>query len=256
MKDMFDLSGKTAIITGGNGGIGLGIARGLASQGANLVIAARNNDKTEKAVNALKDDFGVESLGLECDVEHEEQIKNMTAQSMDRFGRIDILVNNAGIAITKAPQDYTVEEWDKVININQRSVLLCSKAVYPIMKEAGGGKIICIGSMYSIFGGSGAVVYGSSKGGVVQLMRGLAVAWAPDNIQVNAILPGWIATDMVNPLVEHVPGFGDNLLSRTPAGRLGQGDDMAGAAAFLAGSASDFVTGVALPVDGGWAISG
>jgi len=256
MKDLFDLKGKVAVITGGNGGIGLGIARGLASNGAEIVIAARNHAKTEQAVRELRRNFGVEVLGLECDVIHEAQVNKMVEQTVENFSRLDILVNNAGISIPQIAQNYTIEDWDKVININLRSVLLCSKAVHPIMKTAGSGKIICMGSMYSIFGGTMTAAYGASKGGVMQLMRSLAVGWASDNIQVNAILPGWISTDMVNGVIKNVPDFEKRIVSRTPMGRLGQPDDIAGAAIFLASPASDFVTGAGIPVDGGWAVYG
>lgn len=256
MRDLFDLTDKTAIVTGGNGGIGLGIARGLASKGANLVIAARNKEKTKTAAEDIINDFNVRVLQLHLDVQDEIQVNRMVEQSLEKFGRIDILVNNAGIAINRKPEDYSAEEWDRIINTNLKSVFLCSKAVYPSMKKAGGGKIICIGSMYSIFGGLMSSIYGASKGGVMQYMRGLAVSWARDNIQVNAILPGWIETDMVMGVVKAFPGFKQSLEARTPMGRLGRPDDISGAAIFLASESSDFITGAGIPVDGGWAILG
>jgi len=170
------------------------------------------------------------------------------------FGRIDILVNNAGINIRKAPQELETAEWDEVLRVNLRSAFLCSKAVYPAMKKAGGGKIISIGSMTSILGGAKLPAYGASKGGIVQLTRSQAIAWAPDNIQVNAILPGWINTDLTIGARRDLPGLHERVLSRTPAGRWGEPADLMGAAVFLASAASDFVTGVALPVDGGFSI--
>jgi 2-deoxy-D-gluconate 3-dehydrogenase len=178
----------------------------------------------------------------------------MAAQVLDTFGRIDILVNNAGINIRKMPQDYLAAEWDEVLDANLRSAFLCSRAVYPGMKERGGGKIINIGSMTSLFGGAKLAPYGTSKGGIVQLTRSLAVAWAPDNIQVNAILPGWIDTDLTRQARKDLAGLNERVLARTPVGHWGEPDDLAGAAIFLASPASNFVTGVALPVDGGYSI--
>ncbi len=255
MENMFSLKGKVAIVTGGNGGIGKGIARGFAGMGADIVIAARDEQKTADAEREIKEAFGVRVLGLKVDVADEEQVKGMVDQTVGKFGRIDILVNNAGINIRKMPQDYQISEWDEVLNVNLRSVFLCSQAVYSAMKKAGGGKIINIGSMTSIFGGAKLAPYGTSKGGIVQMMRSLAAAWATDNIQVNAILPGWINTDLTIQARKDLAGLDENVKSRTPVGRWGEPRDLAGAAVFLASPASDFVTGVALPVDGGFSIS-
>lgn len=254
MKDLFSLNGKVAIVTGGNGGIGLGIARGLASAGSKIVIAARNQAKTAEAKRKIEEEFGWPVMGVQVDVRQEQQIQAMVAQVVDKFGRIDILVNNAGLNIRKIPQEYSAAEWDEVLEVNLRSAFLCSKAIYPAMKRAGGGKIINIGSMTSILGGAKLAPYGASKGGVVQLTRSLAVAWAPDNIQVNAILPGWINTDLTVQARRDMPGLDERVVARTPAGRWGEPDDLKGVAVFLASRASDFVTGTALPVDGGFSI--
>jgi len=255
MKDLFDLRGKVAIVTGGNGGIGLGIARGLASVGANLAIAARNETKTAEAVQGLQKDFGVKVIGVKVDVREEKQVKDMAKKVLDAFGRIDILVNNAGTNIRKLPQEYVVDEWEEVLDVNLRSAFLCSQAVYPAMKAAGGGKIINIGSMTSIFGAAKVMLYATSKGGIVQLGRCLASAWARDNIQVNAILPGFINTDLTRKARKDMPELEERVTMRTPVGRWGEPDDLAGTAVFLASRASDFVTGVALPVDGGFSIA-
>jgi 2-deoxy-D-gluconate 3-dehydrogenase len=255
MKNLFSLEGKVAIVTGGNGGIGKGIARGFAGMGANIVIAARNPDKTAEAVGEIQDGFGVQVLGIQFDVMNKERIQEMVNQTLDNFDRIDILVNNAGINIRKMPQDYQVSEWDDMINANLRGPFLCSLAVYPAMKKAGGGKIINIGSMTSIFGAAKLVPYGASKGGLVQMMRSLATAWAADNIQVNAILPGWINTKLTRQARKDIPGLAERVESRAPVGRWGEPQDLVGAAIFLASQASDFVTGVALPVDGGFSIN-
>lgn len=254
MKDLFSLKGKVGIVTGGNGGIGKGIARGFAAAGGDIVIAARNQAKTAEAAREIQEGFGVRVLGVQVDVRDEGQIRTMVQQAVDKFGRIDILVNNAGMNIRKMPQDYKIAEWDDIINVNLRSAFLCSQAVYPSMKAGGGGKMINIGSMTSIFGLAQVPVYGASKGGIVQLTRSLAVAWAPDNIQVNAILPGWINTDLATRARRDIPNLNERVLSRTPAGRWGEPADLAGVAVFLASRASDFVTGVALPVDGGFSV--
>ena len=251
MTDMFDLTGKTALVTGGNGGIGLGIARALAGAGANIVVAARNRQKTDVAVAELSG-TGVRSIGLDIDVADEASVVGAVQSAADEFGSIDILVNNAGIGIRKPPQDYSLEEWQQVVGINLDGTFLCSREVYPHMKRAGGGKIINIGSMTSVFGSDWVASYSASKGGVVQLTKSLAVAWGKDNIQVNSILPGWIHTDLTAPIRTQFTDRYEYIRSRIPHGRWGDPDEMGGAAVFLASSASDYVTGVSLPVDGGY----
>jgi 2-deoxy-D-gluconate 3-dehydrogenase len=252
MNDLFNLEKKVAIVTGGNGGIGKGIARGFASMGADVVIVARNSQKTETAANEIRQAFGVRCLGLLCDVTDEAAVKQMAGKVQQELGRIDILVNNAGINIRKLPQDYDASEWDQVLAGNLRSAFLCSKSVYPAMKSGGGGKIINIGSMTSIFGGAKLAPYSASKGGIVQMTRSLACAWAEENIQVNAILPGFINTELTQQARKDIPGLNETVIGRTPTRRWGEPRDLQGAAIFLASPASDFVTGVALPVDGGY----
>ena len=251
MSQLFGLSGKTALVTGGNGGIGLGIARGLARAGANIVIAARNPSKTEEAVGEITS-LGVEAIGAAMDVLDEASVSEGVSAAVSKFGSIDILVNNAGISIRKPPQDYSLEEWRQVVGINLDGTFLCSREVYPHLKSAGGGKIINIGSMTSVFGSDWVAAYSASKGGVVQLTKSLAVAWASDNIQVNAILPGWIHTDLTAPIRKQFTERYEAIRSRIPHGRWGEPDEMGGAAVFLASAASDYVTGVSLPVDGGY----
>ncbi|MGE3539204.1 MAG: glucose 1-dehydrogenase [Candidatus Tectimicrobiota bacterium] len=254
MRDLFDLRGKVAIVTGGNGGLGRGMALGLAAAGAHLVIAARNQEKTAATAVELRQTYGVEVLEVQVDVCQEASIQHMVQQTLERFQRLDILVNNAGTNIRKAPESLSPGEWQSIIETNLSSTFLCSQAVYAPMVRGGGGKIINNGSMFSLFGGSHVVAYGASKGGVVQLTKSLAVAWAKDNIQVNVILPGWLRTDLTNRAMEDLPGLYDRVLARTPQGRWGEAEDLAGAAVFLASRASDFVTGVALPVDGGYSV--
>ena len=252
---MFDLKGRVAIVTGGNGGIGLGMARGLAGAGACVVIAARNADKSRAAVDDLAGRGG-EAYAVETDVADERSVARLVDATRARSGRLDILVNNAGINIRKPVHELALDEWWRVLDTNLTSAFLCSRAAYPAFKAAGGGKVINIGSMMSLFGASFAPAYGSSKGGIVQLSKSMAVAWARDNIQVNAVLPGWIDTELTQNARREVAGLHDSVLRRTPAGRWGGIDDMAGIAVFLASAASDFVTGTAIAVDGGYSIQG
>jgi 2-deoxy-D-gluconate 3-dehydrogenase len=251
----FDLKGKVAIVTGGNGGIGLGMARGLANAGANIVVAARDAEKSKAAVAELGKQ-GIRSLAIATDVTDAASVKSLVAATVKEFGGVDILVNNAGINIRNAADQLALEDWHKVIETNLTSAFLCAQAVYPEMKKRGGGKVINIGSMLSIFGTAYGPAYGASKGGIVQFTKSIAVAWAPDNIQANAVLPGWIDTELTRRAREQVPPLNENVLRRTPAKRWGAIDDMAGVAVFLASPASDFVTGAAIPVDGGFSALG
>ena len=248
---MFDLSGKVAIVTGGNGGIGLGIAKGLASSGASIVVAARNQAKTEQAVSVLRG-LGARATGVSTQVSDETSVASMVEATLKEFGRVDILVNNAGTTVRKAPQDYTLDEWKQVVDVNLTGSYLCAREVYAHMVEAGGGKIINIGSMTSIFGSDWVAAYSASKGGVVQLTKSLAIAWAKNNIQVNSVLPGWIHTDLTAAIKTGAPDRYDFITSRIPRGRWGEPDEFAGIAVFLASSASDYVTGASIPVDGGY----
>ena len=252
---LFDLKGKVALVTGGNGGIGLGMARGFAQGGAAVVVAGRNAVKSEGAAAELAK-LGVKTAVIEVDVKDEASCRAMVAETVHRMGRLDILANNAGINIRKRPETYSPAEWREVLAINLDGAFYCSHAAHPAMKKGGGGKIINIGSMMSIFGAPFAAPYAASKGGIVQMTRALATAWAADNIQVNAILPGWIDTDLTVKAREQVAGLHDNVLRRTPAGRWGVPGDFEGIAMFLGSRASDFVTGTAIPVDGGFSIQG
>jgi 2-deoxy-D-gluconate 3-dehydrogenase len=188
------------------------------------------------------------------DVGDAASCRRVVADTVDRFGRLDILVNNAGMSIRKPPETYALEEWQSVLNVNLTGTFVCCQAAHAAMKAAGGGKIINIGSMMSIFGAAYAAAYSASKGAVVQLTRSLATAWAGDNIQVNAVLPGWIDTELTQEARRQVSGLHERILRRTPAGRWGRPEDLAGIAAFLASPASDFVTGAAIPVDGGFSV--
>jgi 2-deoxy-D-gluconate 3-dehydrogenase len=248
---MFDLSGKTALVTGGNGGIGLGMARGLAEAGARIVLIGRNAEKGEIAKRALITERA-EAHFISADITKEDECLAAAREAAGHFGSPQILINNAGIAIRKPPQDYSLEEWQRVMDSNLTSAFLMSRAAYPYMREAGGGKIINIASILALFGAPFSVAYSASKGGLVQFTKALATAWAPDNIQVNAILPGWIDTDLTVSARAQVDGLNELVMSRTPAKRWGRTQDFAGAAIFLASPASDFVTGASLLVDGGY----
>lgn len=252
---LFDLKGRVALVTGGNGGIGLGMAQGLAAAGADIVVAGRNSAKSEAAAKALAA-LGVRTAVVDVDVADEASVKAMVGKTVEQMGRLDILVNNAGINIRKRPEEYKMSEWREVLSINLDGAFYCSHAAQPAMKAVGGGKIINIGSMMSIFGAAFAAPYAASKGGIVQMTRALATAWAVDNIQVNAVLPGWIDTELTQRARQQVDGLHNNVLRRTPAGRWGEPTDFAGIAVFLASKASDFVTGTAIPVDGGFSIQG
>jgi 2-deoxy-D-gluconate 3-dehydrogenase len=247
---LFDLSGRVAVITGGNGGIGLGMAKGMATAGATIVVAGRDAAKNSAAVKELKD-AGAEASAIPVDVLKEESCRALIDQTVKAHGRLDILVNNAGMSIRKQPEQYTLAEWHTVLDSNLTSAFLCSHAAYPTLKQRG-GKIINIGSMMSIFGAPFATAYAASKGGMVQMTKSMATAWAKDNIEVNAILPGWIDTALTRRAREQVQGLHDSVLKRTPAARWGMPDDFAGIAVFLAAPASDFVTGATIAVDGGY----
>jgi 2-deoxy-D-gluconate 3-dehydrogenase len=251
----FDLTGRVAIVTGGNGGIGLGMARGLAQAGASLLIAGRDAKKNEAAVKELAG-LGAKAASTVADLAFDAGCRAVVKETVSRFGRVDILVNNAGINIRKRPEEYSAADWHQVLDTNLTSAFTLSQAAYPEMKRAGRGKIINTGSMMSIFGASFAVPYAASKGGIVQLTKALATAWAQDNIQVNAVLPGWIDTALTRNARQQVEGLHERVLGRTPAGRWGDPNDFAGIAVFLASPASDFVTGAAIPVDGGFSSQG
>jgi 2-deoxy-D-gluconate 3-dehydrogenase len=247
---LFDLSGKAALVTGGNGGIGLGMAKGLAAAGARIGIAARNADKAKKAMQEL----GPDAAFFAVDIGKEASCREMIDAAATKLGRIDILVNCAGMAIRKRPEALSDAEWRQVLDVNITGTFACAQAVYPHMRKQGGGKIINIGSMLSIFGAAPNAAYAASKGAVVQFTKSLAVAWAGDNIQVNAILPGWIDTELTVAARQQIEGLNERVLARTPAGRWGKPEEFAGIAVFLASHASDFVTGTAIPVDGGFSV--
>lgn len=251
MSSLFDLGGRVALVTGGNGGIGRGIALGLAQAGADLVILGRDEAKNAAVVDELHR-LGRRALGVARDVLDRAQIEAALATAESEFGRLDILVNNAGIAAGGRPEEIPVETWEAVLGTNLTAMFHACQVAHPLLRASEHGKVINIGSEYSLFGAAGVLPYAASKGGVVQLTKSLAVAWARDGIQVNCIVPGWIRTEMTAGVQANERSYA-RIIERTPARRFGEPEELAGAAVFLASTASDFVTGVVLPVDGGYA---
>ena len=249
--DLFDLSGRVAIVTGGNRGLGRGMAEGLAGAGASIVVAGRDEARNADTVDGLRRQ-GAHAVSVATDVSREEDVRALMRQAVERFGRIDVLVNCAGDSVRKSPEDVSAEEWDRVLRTNLRGAFLCSREAYPHMRDGGGGKIINIGSMMSLLGSDWVAPYAASKGGIVQLGRSLALAWAKDNIQVNAVLPGWFETDLTAPIATLDPARHARIGERIAAGRWGRPADLQGAVVFLASRASDYVTGALLAVDGGY----
>jgi len=248
---IFDLSGRVAAVTGGNGGIGLGIARGFAEAGAAVAILARDENKNREALGELQA-LGVRALALKLDVTDRAALAPALAEVERALGPVDILVNNAGIARTVGVARGEIGDWDRVIETNLNAAFLLARLAARAMIPRRRGKIINIGSEYSLFGNPIAHSYSASKGALIQLTRSMAVELAPHNIQVNAIVPGWIESDMTAPMKSRP--FYQEVLRRTPAGRLGTPAECAGAAIFLASAAADFVTGATLIVDGGYSI--
>lgn len=248
---MFDLSGRLAIVTGANSGIGFAIAKGLSGAGAQLIIVGRNETKNRAACERLRQSGG-NVTAMAADVTVEENVKELFAEIGKQHHKLDILVNNVGTNDRKMPQDYSFDEWNYLLAANLSSTFLVAQHAFPFMERNGGGKIINVGSMLSIFGNARCAPYAAAKGGVVQLTKSLAQAWAQNGICVNAILPGWIETDLTVVAKQQIPGLNERVLDRTPMGRWGKPADLAGVTVFLASSASDFITGTALPVDGGY----
>jgi len=253
MQTMFDLTGKVALVTGGNGGIGRGIALGMAGAGASVAIWGRNQEKNDKVLSELEA-IGSPVMAMQVDVTDRKGLSPAFAQVESKLGDVGILVNNAGIVIGSGGiLNETPENWDRVIETQLNAVFLLSKVAAASMAKNRQGKIINIGSMYSYFGASDVPSYSAAKGAIIQLTRSMSIELASHNIQVNAIAPGWIETAMTAGGQAN-PAFNSEIVSRTPAGRWGKAEELAGTAVYLASSATDFVTGVTIRVDGGYAI--
>ena len=250
--DLFKLTGKTAIITGGGRGLGAQIARGFAEAGiANIVLCSRNVEACRAVSEALAKAFGIRTLAVACDVTNPEDVKAVVGKTLDAFGTIDILVNNSGASWGAPVEQMPKEAWDKVININVTGTFLMCQEVGKVMMERKSGKIINIASIAG-FGGTPefmqTIGYNTSKGAVMTFTKDLAVKWGRHNINVNAIAPGFFPTKMSNQLIEMGR---EQIMAATPLKRLGNEEDLKGAAVFLASQASDYVTGDILTVDGG-----
>jgi NAD(P)-dependent dehydrogenase (short-subunit alcohol dehydrogenase family) len=250
---MFDLGGRVAVVTGGNRGIGLGIARGLAQAGAAIAIWARDAARNEAAVKELEG-VGARVLALRCDVSEETQLATATAETVRALGRIDVCVANAGFGLLKNTLELSLDEWRQVTRVDLDGVFLTFREVAKHMvARRGGGKLIAISSIGEIFGMARQVPYAASKGALGTLVRSLAVELARHDIQVNAVQPGWIVTDATRPLLDW-KRFHDTIVHRTPARRWGTPDDVAGACVYLASDAARFHTGDTLRVDGGYSV--
>ena len=252
VRDLFDLSGRIAIVTGGATGIGLQMADALAELGASVVLCGRDGGRCERAAADLERARGIRCAGLACDVSSSDDVTRLVAETCDRFGRIDVLVNNAGTAWAGPVEDTPLRGWQKVVDVNLTGVFLCSQAVGRVMIGQGGGRIVNIASITGLRGSPpeelDAIAYSTTKGAVVAFTRDLAAKWARHGIAVNAIAPGWFPTDLSRPVLDRA---GDRLTAAIPLRRYGGDSDLKGAIAYLASAASAYVTGHTLVVDGG-----
>lgn len=246
----FRLDDKVAIVTGGSKGLGRGLAEALAAAGAHVVVCSRNVDEGQAVADSLKQ-MGVDSLAFRVDVKEKDQVQAMVDGVMEHFGRIDILVNNAGVVVAKHVVDLTEDDWDYVLDINLKGTFLCSQAVGKVMIQQGGGRIINMGSILGRVADVALAAYCASKGGVKMLTKAMAAEWARYNINVNAIAPSYVETDLNRDALSDERVL-NRIIRRTPMRRLGTNDDITGACLYLASDAAKFVTGQVIYVDGGW----
>ncbi len=251
----FGLEEKVVLVTGGNSGLGLAIAKGLGKAGAKVAIVGRNEEKNTGAEGVLLEE-GIEAMALKADVTKSGEIRQAVARTVDKFGALDILVNSAGITLAVPSHQVTESQWSNVLSTNLKGTLICCQEAYRLMKGTRDdpAKIINIASAFGFFGGSFVAAYAASKGGVVQLTRSLAVEWGTRHIRANAIVPGWFETPMTAPM-RMVPDTARGIIRRTPLGRFGLPDEVAGTAVFLASKAANYITGASIWVDGGYSIA-
>jgi 2-deoxy-D-gluconate 3-dehydrogenase len=248
--EMFSLKNKVAIVTGGNRGIGKAIALAFSKAGADIVIVGRDENRNDAVMNEIKG-FGGNAVGLSVDLTSVNGINQMINETVERFGKIDIIANNAGVSSTNRALNVTEVEWDKIMDLNVKSLFFCCQAAAKVMKEQGCGKIINMASVLGAVGDVGVCPYSASKGAIINLTKSLALEWAKYGIQVNAIGPAYIETELNKDALAN-PKVRDKLIAKTPMGRLGLTEEVTGAAVLLASDASSFITGQTIYVDGGW----
>jgi gluconate 5-dehydrogenase len=250
VREMFNLNGKVAIVTGGGRGIGLKMAEGLAEVGANIVLCSRKVENCQKAIQDLAK-LGVKTLAMACDVRSSAEIQGVVDKTLKEFGQLDILVNNSGVTWGGPAEDYSLEGWEKVMSTNMTGAFLFSQIAGRVMIRQKSGSIINIASVMGVIGiqdAADAIAYSTSKGALITFTKDLAAKWAKYNIRVNAIAPGWFPTDMTQWVLGH---HGQEILGLIPMGRYGEPEELKGAVVYLASDASRYVTGIVLPVDGG-----
>lgn len=252
VQELFDLTGRVAIVTGAGSGIGTQMARALAEMGADLVLCARDAKRCEQAAAELSASLGVRAVGLRCDVASPEEVRRMVASTRAELGRVDVLVNNSGTTWGASPEEHSLDGWQKVIGVNLTGAFLCAQEAGRVMLDQGSGKIVNIASVAGLRGAPPAVrqaaAYSASKGGLLALTRDLACSWGARGINVNAIAPGWFRTAIAD---EVLGREAERIAEGIPLGRVGGPHDLKGAVAFLSSRASDHVTGQTLVVDGG-----
>ena len=246
-----DVKGKICVVTGSTKGIGKGIAEALADNGGTVVICSRKQNECDAVAAEIREKYGVDAIGVSADITKTEAIENLFNTVMEKYGRVDVLVNNAGSAITKRAEELTEEDFDHVLALDLRAVFFCSQAAGKIMIKQKSGKIISIASVLGVVADKQVLPYCVAKGGVLQMTRALALEWAKYNIQVNAICPGYVITELNRKELTDEK-IGGGLLRKTAMRRFGEVEEIAGAAVYLASDASSYTTGEPIIVDGGW----
>lgn len=254
MSDLFDLKGRRVIVTGGTSGIGLAIAQAFLEAGAAVIVTGRSEARGAEALAQLQASGPAHFVA--GDAASEDDAARLEMAATELMGGLDTLVCAAGTNRRMPPQDLTLDDWNAVIDANLKSVFLTCRALYPLLKDSGDGRIVTVGSMMSVLANEASSAYAAAKGGVVQFTRSLAVSWAPDGIRANTILPGWIDTPLTRQARKDIPELDARVKARTPLGRWGRPDEMAGTVLYLVSPAARFVTGAAIPVDGGYLIRG